>query len=79
MLYPAAVTLNHVPVGATVRLADTTRHPGSRRLAELGLRPGADIHVMRRTSGGGRLLGLGHSRMAVDRATLRSLDVELPS
>ena len=73
------MTLNKVPVGTTVRLSNTSADPSSRRLAELGLRPGADIHVMRRTSGGGRLLGLGHSRMAVDRVTLRSLHVELPS
>lgn len=71
------MTLNQVPVGSSARLASTSAHPSSRRLAELGLRPGADVQVMRRTSGGGRLLGLGHSRMAVDRATLRSLDVEL--
>jgi Fe2+ transport system protein FeoA len=71
------VTLNQVPVGTTARLATTTVHPSSRRLAELGLRPGADVQVMRRTAGGGRLLGLGHSRMAVDRATLRALNVEL--
>lgn len=71
------MTLNQVPVGSTARLAGTSAHPSSRRLAELGLRPGADVQVMRRTAGGGRLLGLGHSRMAVDRATLRALDVEL--
>lgn len=70
------MTLNQVPVGSIARLVATAAHPGSRRLAELGLRPGADVRVMRRTSGGGRLLGLGHSRMAVDLATLRSLDVE---
>lgn len=73
------MTLNQVPVGSNARLAATASHPASRRLAELGLRPGAEVQVMRRTSGGGRLLGVGHSRMAVDRATLRSLDVELRS
>lgn len=73
------MTLNQVPVGSNARLAATAAHPASRRLAELGLRPGAEVQVMRRTSGGGRLLGVGHSRMAVDRATLRSLDVELRS
>lgn len=59
------------------RLTDTASHPGSRRLAELGLRPGADVAVMRRTAGGGRLLAIGHARMAVDAGTLRSLSVEI--
>ena len=70
------MTLNQVPVGTRARLSVTSDHPTHRRLAELGLRPGAEIHVMRRTSGGGRLLGIGPSRMALDRATLRSLHVE---
>lgn len=70
------MTLNQVPVGTAARLADTSAHPGSRRLAELGLRPGAEIAVLRRTSGGGRLLGVGPSRFAVDRATLTAIVVE---
>jgi Fe2+ transport system protein FeoA len=72
------VTLNQVPVGSTATLTDTSAHPSRRRLAELGLRPGADVLVMRRTAGGGRRLGIGHSRMAIDRVTSRSLHVELP-
>ena len=71
------MTLNQVPVGAVARLTDTALHSGSRRLAELGLRPGADVTVMRRTAGGGRLLAVGHARMAVDAGTLRSLSVEI--
>ncbi len=71
------MTLNQVPVGAVARLTDTARHPASRRLAELGLRPGTDVAVMRRTAGGGRLLAVGHARMAVDAGTLRSLTVEI--
>jgi len=74
-----AVTLNQVPVGTTAKLSDTSAHPRRRRLAELGLRPGADVHVMRRTSGGGRVLGIGPSRMAVDRTTLDALLVEPPA
>jgi ferrous iron transport protein A len=71
------VTLNQVPVGSAARVVDTGSHPSSRRLTELGLRPGAEVHVMRRTSGGGRLLGVGPARMALDGATLRALQVEL--
>lgn len=79
MPYAGVVTLNQVPVGASARLVDISAHPGSRRLAELGLRPGAQVHVMRRTSGGGRLVGLGPSRMALDSATATALQVELAS
>jgi ferrous iron transport protein A len=77
--YAGVVTLNQVPVGTSARLVDVSDHPGSRRLAELGLRPGAQVHVMRRTSGGGRLVGLGPSRMALDSATATALQVELAS
>ena len=47
------------------------------RLAELGLRVGAVLTVLSRTTGGGRLLGVGTSRIAVDRATARALEAEL--
>ena len=73
------MTLNQVPVGAAARLTDTSAHPGSGRLAALGLRPGAEVSVLRRTSGGGRLLGIGPSRFAVDQATLAALVVEPPA
>jgi len=74
-----AVTLTQVPLGTTARLSDTSAHPRRQRLAELGLRPGTDVHVMSRTSGGGRVLGIGQSRMAVDRSTLDALLVEPPA
>lgn len=79
MPYSGGVTLNQVPVGSAARLADTSAHPGRGRLAALGLRPGAEVAVLRRTSGGGRLLGVGPSRFAVDRATLDALVVEPPA
>jgi ferrous iron transport protein A len=72
----AAVTLHQAPVGASVRVTDLSGHPRARRLAELGLRPGAMVEVLRRTSGGGRLLGLGTARLAVDRATADAVVVE---
>lgn len=73
------MTLNQVPVGTTARLVATDTHPSSRRLAELGLRPGAHVQIMRRTSGGGRLVGIGPSRMALDGASLTAIHVELPA
>lgn len=70
------MTLHEVPVGTMARVAASPRTPVHQRLATLGLREGIAVHVMRRTSGGGRLLGIGPSRLAVDRATLQSLHVE---
>ena len=46
------------------------------RLAELGLRPGVRVRVLGRTVGGGRVLGLGATRLAVDRGIAAGLIVE---
>ncbi len=40
-----------------------------RRLAELGLRAGVAVQVLQRTAGGGIVVGIGGSRVAVDRST----------
>ena len=70
------MTLDGVPSGRTVLLAAPEVPPArARRLAELGLRAGQRVHVLHRTAGGGRLLGIGADRIAVDRATLRALPV----
>ena len=70
------MTLDSVPSGHSVVLAalalPVTRE---RRLAELGLRRGQTVAVLGRTSGGGRLLGVGDARIAVDRTTLRAMTV----
>jgi len=65
-------------VGSTVRLAglDAIDPPQRRRLAEFGLRPGAAVIVLARTAGGGRLVGLGTSRIALDAGTAQRLAVE---
>lgn len=70
------MTLDVVPAGRTVVLGALQLPPvRERRLAELGLRRGQSIVVLHRTAGGGRLLGIGDARVAVDRATLRGLTV----
>ncbi len=73
MFYGGDVTLHEAPIGAAIEVADTSAHPRARRLAELGLRRGAEIEVLRRTSGGGRLLGIGTARLAIDRGTAVSV------
>jgi len=55
----------------SVRLAAPTRL----RLAEFGLRPGAVVRMVSRTAGGGCMLALGQSRVAVDERTAACLRV----
>lgn len=76
------MTLDAVPVGATAVVAGLARNPTNSpdrqlRWAELGLRPGAHVQVRSRTAGGGRILGIGLSRIAVDRSVLRAVTVRI--
>jgi Fe2+ transport system protein FeoA len=48
----------------------------TRRLAELGIRPGAVLRIQSRTSGGGAILAIGDDRIAVSRQILASIEVE---
>jgi ferrous iron transport protein A len=48
----------------------------SRRLAELGIRPGATLQIQSRTSGGGAILAIGDDRIAVSRQILDSIEVD---
>ncbi len=47
-----------------------------RRLAELGLRPGSPVRVVKRAAGGGLVLALGTSRVAIDRSTSTHITVD---
>ncbi|GIG26841.1 FeoA family protein [Cellulomonas denverensis] len=49
--------------------------PQRRRLAELGLRPGAVLRVTQRAAFGGRVVALGAERFAVDAATCARVEV----
>ncbi len=73
--------LDEAPVGAAVRILRTSGPSQERlRLAELGVRPGEQVLVLQRTSGGGRILALGDCRIAVDRPTARSIAIiDLPA
>jgi ferrous iron transport protein A len=53
----------------------------TRRLAELGIRPGATLRIQSRTSGGGAILAIGDDRIAVSRQILASIEVgaEVPA
>ncbi|WP_080792988.1 FeoA family protein [Corynebacterium pacaense] len=69
-------SLADVPRGAEATLVRSHTEPALRsRLAELGMRPGTTITVVQRTSGGGRVVDTGISRYAIDRETLRMMEV----
>jgi Fe2+ transport system protein FeoA len=77
MRRPRTDGLAGVRVGSTVRLAGSDLAVAERlRLAEFGLRPGALVNVLARTAGGGRVVGVGPSRVAIDRATAARIAVE---
>ncbi len=72
----AAGSLIDVPVGARAVIgAHTSGAPASRRLRELGLRPGACVTVVQKTSGGGRVVRVGNTRYALGAPALRSIAV----
>lgn len=75
---PDVVTLATAPCGIPLILGSAAL-PASRRLrlAELGLRPGVTVTVLRRTVGGGRILGIGDARIALGRGVLSSLPAQL--
>ncbi len=63
-----------VPEGSTA--PGSTTAAVTRRLAELGIRPGASLRVLARTSGGGAILSIGDDRIAVSRQILAGIQVD---
>jgi Fe2+ transport system protein FeoA len=47
------------------------------RLVEFGIRPGVVVMSRQRCSGGGRMVQVGNARLALDRAALTMIDVEI--
>jgi Fe2+ transport system protein FeoA len=72
--------LDAAPLGLplTVESSRAPTIPVTRRLAELGVRIGAQLTVLSRTSGGGAILAIGDDRVAVSREILGCVQV-LPS
>ncbi|WP_035111809.1 FeoA family protein [Corynebacterium freiburgense] len=68
------MTLASSPLGKDMIL-DPIDHPMKRRLSELGIREGVRVKVTQRTSGGGRVIDIDHTRYAVDARTAASLAV----
>ncbi len=71
------VSLDVLPLHATGTLVSADV-PGSagQRLRTLGLRPGVQVSVIQRLAGGGRLVHVAGSRLALGRDVLRGLLAE---
>jgi ferrous iron transport protein A len=69
--------LKDAPLRSPLRLAQAGADADtSRRLAALGLRPGATLQLLQKTAGGGRLAQLGQSRVAIGAELAARLEVE---
>jgi len=73
------VTLDDAPAGTGRTVLSVAADPAlGRRLAELGLRSGEVVTPLHRTAGGGRLVAVGDTRVALARAVLRTIEVQGP-
>lgn len=71
-------TLAQVPVGSSATILALQASPaGTRRMKELGLRPGATVTVAQKTAGGGRVIQVATSRYALSATALRQVQVEV--
>lgn len=75
-MYDDAGTLAGQPAGRRVVMGTPLLDAATtRRLAELGLRAGAEVRLLQRTVGRGGIVAVGDTRIALDRATLERLPV----
>jgi ferrous iron transport protein A len=71
--------LDDAPLGEPAVVSETDVAPSlGRRLAELGIRPGEQVTPVHRTAGGGRVLAVGDTRLALARSVLRRIEVAGP-
>ena len=70
------MTLSRAAVGEPFIIQHADSNPQvCRRLGELGVRPGQRVELLQRTAFGALVLGVGGMRIALDRATARSITV----
>ncbi len=70
------VTLDQAPAGIPVHVTAADLEPAlARRLAELGVRSGQTVTPLHRTSGGGRVVSVDDTRVALARSVLRCIEV----
>jgi len=67
-----------LPSGQSAVVVDVHAEAALRtRLVEFGIRPGVVVMSRQRCSGGGRMVQVGNARLALDRAALNTIDVEV--
>lgn len=72
--------LDRIAAGSAAIVTEVSGpRPLVRRLAEMGLRPGASVTPRHRTAGGGRVLDVAGTRIAVARSVLRAITAEPPA
>lgn len=69
------ITLAKAPLATPLTLTDVPPQYLA-QLSRLGLRPGSVITVLRRCTGGGRIVSVAGSRIALGRAVLQHLAAE---
>ncbi|MDN5963501.1 MAG: ferrous iron transport protein A [Actinomyces sp.] len=70
--------LSKCPRNARARLTTIDIDPRHQlRLQELGLRPGAEFTLTNRAAFGGVVMNIAGTRVAVDRRSARTIDVEV--
>ena len=68
------MSLAQAPIGSELRVLSTDGPPAlTRRLAELGVRPGSHVRCVQRSAGGGRVIDVAGSRIALGRDVLASI------
>jgi ferrous iron transport protein A len=68
-----SMDLASAPLGASLTLLGTDQLAHGRRLATLGLREGSTFRLLTRTLGGGRIVLVAGSRIALGRDLVRQL------
>lgn len=73
-----SVSLDSVPLGTRLTLTDADIEAGpAHRLASFGLRVGSEFSVLSRTAGGGRVVLVAGTRVAVGSTLLSGLRAEV--
>jgi Fe2+ transport system protein FeoA len=68
--------LHTLPIGVVARIRTVAQVPLVERMAAMGLRPGAEVTVIARGSGGSCLVRVGDARLSVARELARGIQVE---
>lgn len=69
-------TLYQIPAGRSAVIQQSSADPRlNRRLRELGLRTGAQVHVVQKTAGGGRMVKVRNTVYALDSYALKHITV----